>query len=103
MVNPIASREAPERALKDLRGRKAYIDIRLPKVREEIKSLAAQRKTLAEESREGAKPEGAQLKASIAKRIYTSHELDRLKSELASLQIERKTVLERLREAKDKE
>jgi hypothetical protein len=102
MVNPVASREAPERALKDLRGRKVYIDIRLPRIREEIKTLQDQRKTLAQESRLGAKPEGVQLKASVAKRIYTSHELDRLKSELASLQIERTTVLERLREARDK-
>jgi hypothetical protein len=64
--------------------------------------MADQRKALAEESRVGAKPEGAQRKASVAKRIYTSHELDRLKSELASLQIERTTVLERLKEARDK-
>jgi phage-related minor tail protein len=102
MVNPAASGEAPERALKDLRGRKVYIDIRLPRIRDEIKTMTDQRKTLAEESRVGAKPEGAKLKASVAKRIYTTHELDRLKAELASLQIERKTVLERLREARDK-
>jgi hypothetical protein len=88
--------------IRDLRSRKVYLQVRMPKVRAELKELADRRRQWSEDSKKGPKAEGPAAKSLNEQRIYTVHELGRLQAELKALTEERKNVLEKLKTAKDK-
>jgi hypothetical protein len=82
--------------LKDLRSRKTYVQLRIPRIRDEIKSLFEQRKAFRESPRDpGGKPE--ERRHIVETRIYLGFELERLKSELKCLEQERDTIRTKLR------
>jgi hypothetical protein len=90
----------PSAELRELRRRKTYVDLRIPKVREELQALVAKRKRNAEAAQKAPKIEGAELKTEAAHRIYEHHESIRLKNELQSLDAESKSLVSQLREVR---
>jgi len=93
--NSRSSTISPE--LKQLRGRKVYVQLRAARVRDEIKSLVDQRKGFRDSSNAGKEGQPHDLNQ---QKIYTTHELARLKSELKSLEEERGSIIGKLRENK---
>jgi hypothetical protein len=90
--------DTPDERLKAFRVRKVYIDLQLPKVRDEIKSLITEKKNLDE------KPHGDGPKAVIKewaeRKIYANQHLQSLRKELKALEEEREAVLKNLKAAK---
>lgn len=83
-------------AVRELRSRRTYIQLRIPKIREEIKTLAEIRDRLSKAMKEDqAGPE--KMRTMNEQRIYAIHELARLKAEVGGLGAERKQILERLK------
>lgn len=78
-----------EGQIKQLRLRKVYIRLRIPRVKEEIATLASRKKTLSNGSGEANKE--------VEELIYANQHLLVLRKELAALEQERKAVLENLR------
>src|ERR1051326_4670841 len=79
--------------IKALRSRKVYIQLRVPRIKEELKTLGEQRKKLSEAK---GRPESL-TKDHHQQRVYAHHELERLKAELKNLEKERGTILGKLR------
>ena len=76
--------------LRQLRVRKVYIQLRIPKLRSELKQLLEQKKGL--ES-----PDQEKSRSIAEQKIYTNQHLIALRAELNKLSDEQKTVLEQLR------
>jgi hypothetical protein len=85
--------------LKNLRSRKVYIQLRTPRVRDEIQTLVEQRKKIHDSPHEIGGGSG-ESRNKNEERIYASFELARLKSELKSLELERGDILTKLRAGK---
>lgn len=79
-----------EGQIKQLRLRKVYMRLRIPRVKEEIATLASRKKTLSNGS-------GEANKEVVEELIYANQHLLVLRKELAALEEERKAVLENLR------
>ena len=76
--------------LRQLRVRKVYIQLRIPKIRSELKQLLEQKRSFENPDREKSR--------SIAEqKLYTNQHLISLRVELQRLEAEQKTVLEQLR------
>jgi hypothetical protein len=85
----------PSKEIKDLRARKTYIHRRLPRIREEIKSLAQERKDLLLKLNDKSSKDPKALKNEREQSIYTRLRLEILRQELKELSEERqKTTAE---------
>jgi len=83
-------------AVRELRSRRTYIQLRVPKIREEMKGVAETRDRISKAMKEdNLGPE--KMRTLNEQRIYAIHELARLKAEASALGTERKQVLERLK------
>ena len=85
-----------EGQIKQLRLRKIYIQLRLPRVKSEISALATRKKELGGSAGEASKEVVQEL-------IYSNQHLVALRKEYESLEQERKSVLAGLREIKSQE
>jgi hypothetical protein len=79
--------------LKLAHQRKVYIQIRVPKLRTEIKALVEERKSLE------AEPPSKNLEAAARQKIYVHHHLLSLRKELQALEDEKQSVFEFLKKA----
>lgn len=85
----------PSKEIKDLRQRKTYIHRRLPRIREEMKSLSKERKDLLQKLNEKGSKDPKALKDEREENIYTRLRLAVLRQELKQLSEERqKTITE---------
>jgi hypothetical protein len=85
----------PSKEIKDLRARKTYIHRRLPRIRDEIKSLAKERKDLLLKLSDKGSKDPKALKNEREESIYTRLRLVVLRQELKELSDERqKTTTE---------
>jgi hypothetical protein len=77
--------------LRESRSRKTYVRLRIPLVREELKSATDTKRQLDDDATQRPKSAGKELKNFNEKRIYARHEVVRLKAELKALSEELKT------------
>jgi hypothetical protein len=82
--------------LKRARLRKVYIQLRIPRVRAEITSIAMRKKAMNEAGSDASKEV-------VEERIYNNQHLVALRKELESLEQERKNILGSLRKLKQEE
>ena len=93
MTSPVVPQDASgEGHMKQLRLRKVYIQLRIPRVKAEITALATKKKTL--------NGTGEAKKEVVDELIYSNQHLIALRKELESLEQERKAVLHDLKETK---
>ncbi|HZB90334.1 MAG TPA: hypothetical protein VE397_02760 [Stellaceae bacterium] len=96
------AKEAAGGEAKALRSRKVYLQVRMPKVREEIKVIGDERKTISEKLKNVAALDASQQKAVRERGVYLSHHHNALRAELKALTAERQVVGEKLRPARKK-
>ena len=93
MTLPVVPQNASDEGrMKQLRLRKVYIQLRVPRARAEITELATKKKNL--------NGTGEAKKETVEELIYSNQHLLVLRKELESLEQERKTVLQGLKETK---
>ena len=80
--------------VKQLRVRKVYIQLRIPRVKAEIAALVTRKKSLMNGS------DHEVSKGNLEELIYTNQHMAALRKELEALEEERKTVLQGLRETR---
>jgi uncharacterized coiled-coil DUF342 family protein len=86
--------------VKELRNRRLYLKIRLPALRQEVKDLSEERKTLSEKLKNAEKLSPEEQTKLRQRRIYVIQHHSALRAEAATLTEERKTVFEKLKNVK---
>lgn len=86
--------------VKSLRQRRVYLKLRLPALRQEIKDLSGERKTVVEKLKSGSGLDTDEQKRLRERRVYLAQRHSSLRGELKSLAEERKTVGEKLKASK---
>ena len=94
-LSAVPQNASGEGRMKQLRLRKVYIQLRVPRARAEIAELATKKKNLS--------GMGETKKEGVEELIYTNQHLLALRKELDSLEQERKAVLQGLKETKRQE
>jgi hypothetical protein len=90
----------PSTAVKELRSKKIYSELRVPRVRQEMKDLMEQRAALSSKMKELASMDPKQQAATRNEGIYISRRIEILRAEMKDLVSGRKTTISKLKETR---
>lgn len=93
----------PSADVKNLRIKKIYSEMRIPKVRQELKETADQKSKLSGSLRDMESLDPKAQKTIRMEAIYLSRRIEILKAEMKELTSGRKTLINRLKEGKKSE